>query len=201
MRKINQIILASASPRRKDLLASLRWNFQVHSPHIDETAFGGESPPDLCKRLSLTKAQSAADIFPNALVIAADTLVVVGDRIFGKPRDKEHAAEMLSALSGVEHKVFTGVTTIFQGKHVSEVEVTNVHFHNLSQDEIGAYVNTEEPMDKAGGYAIQGFGALIVKRIEGDYFNVVGLPLQLLGVMLRKINLSLSDQFSLGVKK
>lgn len=196
---VPKIILASASPRRRDLLSSLGWAFEVYNPQVDETPVEGESPADLCARLSVAKARDVKN--DDALVIAADTVVAVGGEIFGKPADEADAFKMLSVLSGKEHRVFTGVAVSFGGKTICRVEETAVRFHSLSSGDIMAYIKTGEPMDKAGAYAVQGLGSLLVKKIDGDYFNVVGLPLQLLGNMFRELGFSLSEQFNLGARK
>lgn len=188
-----RIILSSASPRRRALLESLGWEFEISSPKIDETPFEGESPEHLCIRLSIEKAERAKS--DGALVIAADTLVVLDGKILGKPNDEAHALEMLRSLNGKKHEVFTGLSVLSEKKSLSEVEMTTVFFRKMSEEAIKSYIATGEPMDKAGSYAIQGFGSFIVDKIDGDYFNVVGLPMQLLSKMLNEFGFSLERQF------
>lgn len=180
-----KIVLASQSPRRRQLLGQMGLEFTTQSPEIDESAFHGRDARDLVETLSREKARWVArQQTPDTLVIGADTVVVLDGAILGKPRDEGEAREMLSALSGRTHQVYTGVSLFHPGGRRTEHEVTAVTFRPLSQEEIAAYVATGEPMDKAGAYGIQGLGALLVERLEGDYFNVMGLPLCRLGRML-----------------
>ena len=181
-----EIVLASGSPRRRQLLEQIGLTgFRVLPSDADESLPDGIAPGEAVERLSARKgAAVAAQARPGALVIAADTVVALDGAILGKPRDQGEAREMLSALSGRTHQVYTGVSLFYQGERRTEHEVTAVTFRPLSQEEIAAYVATGEPMDKAGAYGIQGLGALLVERLEGDYFNVMGLPLCRLGRML-----------------
>ena len=180
------IILASNSPRRRELLAQIGIrDFQILSPDVDETVEPGLSPARMVETLSLRKAQAAAGMAgAEDLILAADTVVALDGRVLGKPRDQEDAFAMLSALSGREHRVYTGVTVLRGGQAATEHEETAVAFRALSPEEIRDYIATGEPMDKAGAYGIQGVGALLVQGIRGDYCNVVGLPLFRLGRML-----------------
>ena len=180
------IILASNSPRRRELLAQIGIrDFQILSPDVDEAVEPGLSPARMVEALSLRKAQAAAGrAGAEDLIIAADTVVALDGRVLGKPRDQEEAFAMLSALSGREHRVYTGVTVLRGGQAATEHEETAVAFRALSPEEIRDYIATGEPMDKAGAYGIQGVGALLVQGIRGDYCNVVGLPLFRLGRML-----------------
>lgn len=180
------IILASNSPRRRELLAQIGIrDFQILSPDVDETVEPGLSPARMVETLSLRKAQAAAGrAGAEDLILAADTVVALDGRVLGKPRDQEDAFAMLSALSGREHRVYTGVTVLGGGQAATEHEETAVAFRALSPEEIRDYIATGEPMDKAGAYGIQGVGALLVQGIRGDYCNVVGLPLFRLGRML-----------------
>ena len=180
------IILASNSPRRRELLAQIGIrDFQILSPDVDETVEPGLSPARMVETLSLRKAQAAAGrAGADDLILAADTVVALDGRVLGKPRDQEDAFAMLSALSGREHRVYTGVTVLRGGQAATEHEETAVAFRALSPEEIRDYIATGEPMDKAGAYGIQGVGALLVQGIRGDYCNVVGLPLFRLGRML-----------------
>lgn len=172
------IVLASASPRRQELLSQLGLSFSVRAPNIDESGAGECSPGTLVETLSRAKTMHLArDCTPQDCIIAADTVVVLDGQILGKPSTEEDAFQMLRALSGRSHKVFTGLT-VQQGKRiVTTHEMTTVHFRPLSDQTIRQYIKTGEPMDKAGAYGIQGYGALLVLGIQGDYFNVVGLPL------------------------
>ena len=180
------IILASNSPRRRELLAQIGIrDFQILSPDVDETVEPGLSPARMVEALSLRKARAAAGrAGAEDLILAADTVVALDGRVLGKPRDQEEAFAMLSALSGREHRVYTGVTVLGGGQAATEHEETAVAFRALSPEEIRDYIATGEPMDKAGAYGIQGVGALLVQGIRGDYCNVVGLPLFRLGRML-----------------
>lgn len=184
MMKNMKIILASGSPRRRELLKSPGLEFEVYKPDVDESMIDGESASELCARLSRLKAQAGAEKFPDALVIAADTIVVIDDLIIGKPKDRHDAFNMLKRLQGKWHEVITGITVGMKEKFITHAEHTRVKFRELSDSEIQAYVSTGECDDKAGAYAVQGYGSLLVERIEGDYFNVVGLPLCRLGKML-----------------
>ena len=180
-----KLILASQSPRRRELLARMGLDFTVISPRIDEDAFTDPDPAALVRTLSREKALAVArDQDPETLVIAADTVVVLDGQALGKPGDEADAIAMLSGLSGRSHEVYTGVTVCQGDRTVSEAECTQVTFRALTQEEIRHYVATGEPMDKAGAYGIQGFGSLLVEGIRGDYFNVVGLPVCRLGRML-----------------
>ncbi|MBQ3395354.1 MAG: septum formation inhibitor Maf [Synergistaceae bacterium] len=186
-----KIVLASGSPRRRELLKSLGLEFEVYKPDVDESIIDGESPSELCERLSRLKAQAGAEKFPDALVIAADTIVVIDDLILGKPKDRDDAFNMLKRLQGKWHEVITGITICMKGNILSHDEHTRVKFRELSDSEIHAYVSTGECDDKAGAYAVQGYGSLLVERIEGDYVNVVGLPLCRLGKMLREFEINI----------
>ena len=187
------IILASASPRRRELLERIGiTGFTVAAPNVDESVHPGLSPADLVETLSLRKARAAAENFgPDELILAADTVVALDAAVLGKPRDEDDAFAMLSALSGREHRVCTGVTVLRNGRAVTEHEITDVAFRALSPDEIWGYIATGEPMDKAGAYGIQGVGALLVSGIRGDYSNVMGLPVFRLGQILRGFGLDL----------
>ena len=175
-----KLILASASPRRAEILRDAGFSFVVVSSAVDETPLPGESPHDHVQRLADAKAElAAARAVGPAIVLAADTVVTLEGRIFGKPRSTDDARHMLEKLSGRTHAVLTGVTLIRlpDAERRTFVESTLVHFAQLSAEEISRYLATEEPHDKAGAYAIQGRAGRYIPRIEGDYFNVVGLPL------------------------
>lgn len=188
---VMKIILASGSPRRRELLKSLGLEFDVYKPDVDESIMDGESPSELCARLSRLKAQAGAEKFPDTLVIAADTIVVIDDLILGKPKDRDDAFMMLKRLQGRWHEVITGVSICMKQKILSHDEHTRVKFRELSDSEIHAYIATGECYDKAGAYAVQGYGSLLAERIEGDYFNVVGLPLCRLGKMFREFEINI----------
>ena len=189
-----RIILASGSPRRRALLRELGLTFEVYTPDVDETHSPNEAPEALCRRLSRLKAEAVATKFPDALVIAADTIVVIDGQVLGKPVDREDAVRMLTLLQGREHEVLTGVCVCAEGRVLSCEEHTSVKFRPLSGEEIAAYASTGECDDKAGAYAVQGKGSLLVERINGDYFNVVGLPLCRLGIMLAEMGVNLLAQ-------
>jgi septum formation protein len=175
-----RLILASASVRRAEILRDAGYHFSVLSSAIDETPFAGESPNDLVLRLAEAKAElAAARAVGPAIIIAADTEVVLDGHIFGKPRSSDDARRMLTKLSGRSHSVLTGVAVVRlpDAERISFVETTRVEFAPLSDEEIARYLATGEPFDKAGAYAIQGYAARYIPRIEGCYFNVVGLPL------------------------
>ena len=188
-----EIILASASPRRRELLKMLKIeNFRVIPATGDEDDCAGLTPDGAVCRLSRAKA---TEIRPQAagdcVLIAADTLVYLDGALLGKPCDEAEAVEMLKRLSGRAHSVFTGVTVMRGAAELTKAEETKVYFRDMTTGEITAYVKTGEPMDKAGAYAAQGIGGLFIRRIEGDFFNVMGLPLCLLGDMLRELGVSL----------
>lgn len=183
-----RIILASQSPRRRELLGQMGFSdFIIRPAQGEEIHDPALSPDALVEALSRQKAlEVSASADPGDLVIAADTVVAVDGRVLGKPRSREEAAEMLSALSGHSHTVYTGVTVCRGGQALTEHEATAVRFRPLTGAEIDAYVSTGEPMDKVSSYGIQGYGALLVEGIQGDYFNVVGLPVCRLGRMLAR---------------
>ncbi|MEK7281057.1 MAG: Maf family protein [Chloroflexota bacterium] len=182
------IILASASPRRKALLEKIGLKFKVEPSDYEETISAELEPHELAKSLSLEKAKLVAKNHKNALVIAADTFIAFEGKILGKPLTEAEAKEMLSTISGKPHSVITGFTIIDteNNKTVSKSVETRVHLRALSSSEIDAYVKSKEPLDKAGAYAIQGLGSVLVDRIEGDYFNVMGLPLSTLTESLKE---------------
>jgi septum formation protein len=189
----HMIILASNSPRRRELLAQIGLVFTVSPADVDESVLPGEAPEPYAVRLALDKARSAAMRAGRGIVIAADTIVVAGGAILGKPADAEDARRMLKALSGRQHEVVTGLAVMDAATRRSSARtaVTKVWFRDLSEREINAYVATGEPLDKAGAYGIQERGALMVERIEGCYSNVVGLPLSLLGEILREFDIAI----------
>lgn len=179
-----RVVLASASPRRRELLNLIGISHEVRPANIDETIRARETPRRHAERLAREKASAIATRDPDLITIGADTIVVINRKILGKPVDAAQAAHMLRHLSGRQHTVITAVAVSRGRKLRSAVEDVRVKFRRLRDEEIDAYVATGEPMDKAGAYGIQGFGATIVERIEGDYFAVMGLPLvRLVGLM------------------
>ncbi len=187
------IILASNSPRRRELLERVGIkDFTVAAPNVDESVEDGLSPAEIVEQLSLRKARAAAKkAGPSDLIIAADTVVALDGAVLGKPRDKDSAFAMLTALSGREHHVFTGVTVLRGEEAATLHEETAVTFRQLTPEEIRGYIATGEPMDKAGAYGIQGIGALLVSGIRGDYCNVMGLPVFRLGQILSSFGVDL----------
>lgn len=189
-----KIVLASASPRRKEILQTLGVDFEVLTSDAEEKV-DSELPPHLIvQELAMLKGADVATKVENAIVISADTIVWMDKTMLGKPTDVQNAKNMLKKLSGKTHEVYTGVcvTDSISGKSVSDYEVTKVRFRELSDEEIDRYIATNEPMDKAGAYGIQGIGCLLVRSIEGDYLNVVGLP----AVKLSKI---LKEEFNFNI--
>ena len=182
-----KIVLASASPRRAEILRTVNWPFEALPMEVDETRKQDEDAATYVQRLARAKAE-AARRSTGSTIVAADTVVVIDEQILGKPRDRDDARNMLRQLSGQWHQVLTGVALIDNATSELKVayETTEVKFAVMSQDEIDWYVSTGEPMDKAGAYAIQGLGARFIEEIKGDYFNVVGLPVRLLYEMLRE---------------
>lgn len=170
-----QLVLASASPRRKELLGHVQRDFVVRVNGICEDRKGDESPDEYVKRLSYEKARAV--VLEQECVVGADTTVALGNEILGKPTSKEDARQILGKLSGKWHEVFTGVTVLTSDKVNTFSVCTRVLFDSMSEADIEFYVNTLEPMDKAGAYGIQGIGGAFIKKIEGSYSNVVGLPL------------------------
>ena len=181
-----QLILASASPRRRELLDLFRIPFTVRAADIDETMTPGAEPAAEVARLSRLKA-AAVSREKEDVVIAADTIVVCDGRILGKPHSEAEAEAMLHLLSGRDHQVMTGFTVLRGETMRTHTEITDIHFRPLTDAEIRAYVATGEPMDKAGAYGIQGGAALFCTGMEGDYYNVVGLPVCRLGMILREM--------------
>ena len=183
---MKQLILASASPRRRELLGLFGIPFTVRAADIDETMDLSQPAYDEVARVSCCKAL-AVERGPEDVVIAADTIVVCGGKVLGKPHSREEAIEMLNLLSGREHQVMTGCTVLCGDRRETFTEVTTLHFRPLSDGEIQRYVDSGEPMDKAGAYGIQGGAALFCTGIQGDYYNVMGLPVCRLGMVLRQM--------------
>ena len=193
------IILASQSPRRRELLKRIGIeNFKVIPAQGEELATRTLTPDQLVEELSQRKCAEVAAAHPKDLVIAADTVVSINNRVLGKPRTEEDAAQMLAALSGKLHLVYTGVTVAKEGRTLTQHEVTSVRFRTLTQADIIRYIATGEPMDKAGAYGIQGYGSVLVEGISGDYYNVMGLPVCRLARMLARFGV---DTLALAAEK
>jgi len=190
---LQEIILASASPRRQQLLEQIGVPFVVAAAEIDEESIENSSAPELVKQLARRKAEQVARDKQQAIIIAADTLVVLDEHIMGKPVNREDAFYKLSLLSGRHHQVMTGLCVLNSSRGIcdTEVEITDVYFRTLSRQEINSYLDWGEWVDKAGGYGIQGKGALLIEKIAGCYFNVVGLPINRLYLMLGKQGVNL----------
>ena len=194
-----KIILASQSPRRRELLERMGiTEFEVVPAQGEETVAHTLPPDQLVEELSRRKCAEVAAAHPEALVIAADTLVAVNNRVLGKPSSEADAARMLAALSGRQHMVYTGITVFCGGERATEHEMTCVRFRTLSEADIVRYIATGEPMDKAGAYGIQGYGSMLVEGISGDYYNVMGLPVCRLGKLLIRFGV---DPLALAVEK
>ena len=192
------VVLASSSPRRREILEKTGLKFMVDAAEINEDHGRRMKPAELAKTISLEKAKVVAARHPCSIIIAADTFGVLGGRMLGKPRDENAARDMLGRMSGRRHRVVTGFTILDTetGKAVSKAVETKVYFRKLDSEEIEAYVKTGEPLDKAGAYAIQGMGALLVEKIEGDYYNVIGLPLSSLARELKRFGVKLPGGLS-----
>jgi septum formation protein len=182
-----RVVLASQSPRRRELLTLVGIAHDVRPANIDESYLSGESPREHCERLAREKARVIAS--QGTVTIGSDTIVVVDGDVLGKPKDTDDAVRMLRRLSGRQHVVMTAVAVDRDGRVLSAVETVTVTFRQLGDDEIEKYIATGEPMDKAGAYGIQGYGATIVERVEGDYFAVMGLPLNRLVRLLEQLGL------------
>ena len=198
---MKKIILASASPRRKELLGKLGIPFQVEASELPESYVNNLTPVEMVRFLSLEKARMVSKKYPDALIIAADTIGVLGRKIIGKPDGAGDAVRMLRELSGRTHRVITGFTIMDgeTGKTLTQTVTTEVTFRKLSRREIEAYVRTGEPLDKAGAYAIQGLGAVLVKETKGDYYNVMGLPLSALAAALKRFGVRVLNEYRCGV--
>ncbi len=183
-----EIILASASPRRRELMANVSLDFTVKVADIEETIPEGAEPNEVVMSLALQKAQAVAVDYPENVVVGADTVVVLDGEILGKPKSPENAVQLLEKLSGRCHVVYTGVALVCGDKIKKFCEATEVEFYQLDKKEIDDYVATKDCMDKAGAYGIQGRGCVLVKKINGDYFNVVGLPIAKVCRELRDFN-------------
>ncbi len=187
------IILASASPRRRELLEKIGLRFEVEPSNYEEDVHSGLEPHELAQKISLEKAEAVASKHKNAVVIAADTFIVFDGKILGKPHTEKEARKMLETISGKSHSVITGFSIIdtTTSKTLSKSVETKVYIRKLTSAEVDAYVKSKEPLDKAGAYAIQGLGAVFVEKIEGDYFNVIGLPLSALTEALKDFGINI----------
>ncbi|PED73442.1 septum formation inhibitor Maf [Bacillus pseudomycoides] len=174
---MKKLILASGSPRRKELLELAGVPFEIVVSEIEETIGAYSSPADIVMSLALQKASAVVEHHEDSVVLGADTIVTYESRILGKPKDESEAKEILQLLSGKTHEVYTGVALISKEKTVTFYERTEVMFWELTEEEIDAYIATKEPLDKAGSYGIQGKGSIFVQHIQGDYYSVVGLPI------------------------
>ena len=188
------MILASASPRRKEILENFGFSFKTIVKNIDETSDKTRAEEKILE-IAEKKARATAIDFPDENIVGADTVVVVDGKILGKPKDEKEAFSMLKSLSGRSHEVITAFSFININKNISysDYEITKVYFKNLTDDEIKWYINTKEPMDKAGAYGIQGKGAFFVEKIEGDFFSVMGFPLGKFVRFLNKTGFNLND--------
>ena len=190
---MKEVILASASPRRKELLEKIGLRFKVEPSNYEEDIPSELEPHELAQKISLEKAKVVASKHQNVIVIAADTFIVFGGQILGKPHTEKEARKMLEAISGKSHSVITGFSIIDTDKNktLSKSVETKIYIRKLTLAEIDAYVKSKEPLDKAGAYAIQGLGAVFVEKIEGDYFNVIGLPLSALTEALKEFGINI----------
>jgi septum formation protein len=179
------LILASKSPRRGELLTAAGIRFEAASVDVNESFLRLEPPGDHVRRLALEKARAGFARYPSDLVLGADTIVLIGGEMLGKPRDEQDATRMLRVLSGREHEVLTGLALVSAERTIVEVARTKVWFNPMTEDEIAEYVGSGEPLDKAGGYGIQGLGSRFIDRIQGSYSNVVGLPVALVYRLLK----------------
>ena len=198
MKVKKQIILASSSPRRKELLNRLSLNFKIDSSEINEDKYSADTPSELVELLAKEKAKDVGRKYHDAIIIAADTIVVCGEQILGKPKNKKDAFEMLEKLSGSEHLVYTGIAfNIIEDetiKIISDLDYSIVKMRNYKSDEIKRYLNTGEYKGKAGSYAIQGYGSLLVEAIKGSYFTIMGFPVHKLAEILPEFNIDLYNK-------
>lgn len=184
---MKRIILASMSPRRRELMRLLPIEFEVCAVDIDESIDKNKSPSENAMEIAKRKAQTAGKLYDDAIIIGCDTIVAIGDKILGKPQNEIDAKRILLELSGAEHRVYTGVCILNGGKTMQFFGSADVKMKQLTSSEISWYIGTGEPMDKAGAYGIQGYGSLFIERINGDYYSVVGLPVCKLNSELKNI--------------
>ncbi|MBX3288703.1 MAG: septum formation protein Maf [Acidobacteria bacterium] len=183
---LEPIILASGSPRRAEILTAVGWEFEKDVPDVDESEVAGEPAADYVLRLAVEKASAIAKMHPGRIVLGSDTTVLLNGKILGKPVDLKDAERMIAELSGERHEVLTGVALVRDGECHSAVQTTGVTFAEMSPEEIGHLVRFGSPLDKAGGYAVQAQAALFIEKIDGDYWNVVGLPINLVYHLYRE---------------
>lgn len=188
MLELPKLILASGSPRRSEILDSVGWQFTKHVADIDESERSGESPEDYVERLAIEKAKTVAEVYPGEIVLGADTTVVVGQQILAKPVDLADAERMIGLLAGGWHDVLTGIAVVENGVPRSAIQRTSVKFGPMSESEIEFLALRGDPLDKAGAYAVQAQAALFIERIDGDYWNVVGLPVSLVYELVMRTN-------------
>ena len=181
-----KLVLASGSPRRSEIMNSVGWEFTKDVPDIDESELEGEDPSTYVQRLAKEKAEAVAESHPNEIILAADTTVVIDDQIIGKPADVDDARRMIRMLSGNWHEVLTGIAVMKDSSVAVGMESTRVKFASMNDSEIEFLVEKGDPLDKAGAYAVQAQAALFIEGIEGDYWNVVGLPISLVYRMVAK---------------
>jgi septum formation protein len=186
MARLPKLILASGSPRRSEILSAVGWEFEKDVPEIDEAILNGESPEEYVVRLARSKAVAIAERHPGRIVLGADTTVVIGGEIIGKPMDISGAERMIRMLSGNWHDVLTGIAVAANGKTVDDIQRTRVKFAPMNDEEIKFLVEKGDPLDKAGAYAVQAQAALFIEGIEGDYWNVVGLPVRLVYTLVSR---------------
>lgn len=184
--ELPRLVLASGSPRRSEIMTSVGWEFRKIVPDIDESLIEGESPEDYVQRLASSKAEAVAKENPDDIVLGADTTVVIGHEIIGKPVDMDDARRMIASLSGRWHEVLTGVAVVTNGETRAGLQKTRVKFAELSPAEIEFLAEEGDPLDKAGAYAVQAQAALFIEGIEGDYWNVVGLPVNLVYRLIKQ---------------
>jgi septum formation protein len=187
MAQLPKLILASGSPRRSEILSAVGWEFEKDVPEIDEAILNGESPEEYVIRLARSKAAAVAERHPGRMVLGADTTVVIDGEIIGKPADMADAERMIRMLSGNWHDVLTGIAVAVNGRTVDDIQRTRVKFASMNDDEIRFLVEKGDPLDKAGAYAVQAQAALFIEGIEGDYWNVVGLPVRLVYSSVSKL--------------
>jgi septum formation protein len=187
---VQELVLASCSPRRAEILEAVGWPFVAVPSGVDESRHAGEDAISYVRRLAEAKARTVSEKFDGRLILGADTVVVVHGKVLGQPKNQDEAKQMLNRLSGNWHDVLTGVALVRSGENACAMvdqEITRVRFGPLSNAEIDWYVSTGEPMDKAGAYAIQGKAAPLIQEIQGDYYNIVGLPIRLVYEMLQDL--------------
>lgn len=192
---MKKVILASKSPRRKSILEQVGLKFSIVASDFDETKIKFKTPQEMVKKLSFEKAKIVAAKHPKAVIIGADTTVIFKKEIIGKPKSKQDAIRILKLLSGNTHEIVTGFTVMEGKKSITGHIVSKAKFKKLSEQEIKAYVATNEPMDKAGGYGIQDKGGLFIEKIEGDYFNVVGLPIFAVSKALKEFGVEITKNW------